>query len=204
MGFDLEYEFKKVQYYGEQLLGANFKIEPKEIYTDMIKWFCGQVGELDLEKGICLIGSVGTGKTTIFRVLQASYRKEKPFRIASARHISRDAMASDKPILIVDFYGRHSYAKTQHGHVDHLKPIDTLFDDLGAENESIKFYGNEIKIMGDIIQDRYIEFIERGMLTHATMNLNGDAFEAFYGKRCYDRWKEMCNIITLDGESKRK
>lgn len=188
----------------KNLISEDFEFSSREkMYVDFIKYSLGIAGSYDLNKGVILFGSVGTGKTSVMRIMQRAFHK-KPFKIASARHVARDCVASDKPMKIIDDYGRHSYRRTQYGHVDYKSPINVCFDDLGAELSSIKHYGNIFPVMEDIIQDRYIEFIERGLITHFTTNMNAKMIEEIYGKRTIDRIVQMCNAVNMDGDSLRR
>lgn len=42
------------------------------------------------------------------------------------------------------------------------------------------------------------------IITHGTTNLKVEELEKKYGKRVYDRMKEMFNVILWEGESFRK
>ena len=70
------------------------------------------------------------------------------------------------------------------------------FDDLGDE-EAKNNYGNYREVMKDVIETRYEHFIDYGLLTHFTTNLDMDDIEKRYGSRARSRIMQMCNIIDI-------
>lgn len=83
--------------------------------------------------------------------------------------------------------------------------ITYCFDDFGSEGQS-SYYGNKINIMEEVLQDRYREFEDHGMITHMTSNLkvNTELLKKRYTDRVSDRINGMFNIVELLGDSFRK
>ena len=85
-----------------------------------------------------------------------------------------------------------------------------IIDDLGAEEVSIKCYGTTINPLVDLISERYVNqmrAIDNGDLikfTYLSTNLRGQVCIDRYGERIMDRMTQMCKIIKMEGESKRK
>jgi len=52
------------------------------------------------------------------------------------------------------------------------------FDDLGSE-QSLKYFGNECNVMGEILLSRYEYFVSHVMVTHVTTNLSAPELEGF-------------------------
>lgn len=75
---------------------------------------------------------------------------------------------------------------------------DTIycFDDLGIE-QNMKHFGNESNVMAEILLSRYDLLRYRGIITHATTNLNANELEKLYGNRVRSRLREMFNLITF-------
>ena len=159
------------------------------------------VGDMDLTKGIAVLGPVGNGKTSFFRVFQKMFYTPNDwnpyqFSIKSCRHISREYL--DKEFggeHIIDRYGKNSFTNYER------KPISFCFDDFGSEDD-VKRYGNNVNIMAEILQDRY-DLISTGMRTHLTTNLTGKQIRSGYGNRIASRFRAMFNQILYYGDDKR-
>lgn len=176
------------------------------VFKLLLTYFNGIESEkYDLNKGILLIGNVGTGKTSTMRIF-AEYlgRTNNPnyFKFVESRMIIRE-FAKDK------YSGMERYSfnerPDEHGTM-HKKPSNLCIDDLGLEKQEAKHYGETVDVMGEFLADRYSIFIDERYrkLTHATSNLSTDSLASLYGERLYDRFVELFNIILLTGKSKRK
>jgi hypothetical protein len=144
---------------------------------------------IDLDKGILLIGKIGCGKTTLMDLFRLLHYKEFYYQILSSREIAKEFVLNGFPIL-------NKYGK---------KRKIICFDDLGVET-SIKHFGNECNVMGEILLSRYEIHQFDGIITHATTNLNADELEKIYGNRVRSRLREMFNVISFpkDTPDKRK
>jgi DNA replication protein DnaC len=83
---------------------------------------------------------------------------------------------------------------------NNLHPKIYCFDDLGAE-QSLKYYGNECNVMGEILLSRYDLFISQKMITHITTNLSAQEIENMYGSRVRSRLREAFNLIAFSSSS---
>lgn len=162
----------------------------RELVDAFSAYFAGQPGRLPLNKGIYLHGTVGCGKTTLFRIFNfgSIWQCDKPcipltgentllFRSVSCNSIARD------------------YADKDNGGVQVLKRYfagNYLFDDLGTENVA-KYYGTPMDVMGEIIQERY----DRNGITFITSNYDLDGIRKAYGERISSRLAEMCSFIDM-------
>ena len=145
--------------------------------------------DIDLEKGILLIGKIGCGKTSLMDIFRILHYQQFRYQMLSTREIAKEFVMNGYPVL-------NKYGKKQ-------KIL--CFDDLGIET-SIKHFGNECNTMGEILLSRYDIMKYDGILTHATTNLNADDLEKLYGNRVRSRLREMFNVITFpnDTPDKRK
>ena len=84
-----------------------------------------------------------------------------------------------------------------HGHYTHNEFKNYCFDDLGTE-KNLKYYGNECKVMEEIILSRYAIFVSRNIQTHFTSNLSATEIETAYGSRVRSRMRQMVNLIAFD------
>jgi DNA replication protein DnaC len=183
---------------------SNFSIKPlqEEYYINLYIYFSGSdKSKYDLNKGIMILGDVGTGKTLSMQIMQRLFRN---FGIVNTRYIIRDFLNEQRSGTIIDLYGRESFKRRIGNSLDRNKPINWCFDDLGLENVEAKNYGNNIAVMEEILLDRYEMYCAYGMKTYGTTNLNVDMIEKSYGKRVRDRFRQMMNMVILSGESNRK
>ena len=79
--------------------------EQKEYYQKITKYFNKEEGELDIKKGLIVCGTVGTGKTLSFRIMQKVFGG---INIISTRHIIREYMMEG--VSVLDKYGRRSFS----------------------------------------------------------------------------------------------
>src|SRR5579872_2198197 len=70
------------------------------------------------------------------------------------------------------------------------------FDDLGAE-QTLKYFGNECKVMAEILLSRYEYFISHKMITHVTTDLSATELEGIYGNRVRSRLRQMFNLVNF-------
>jgi DNA replication protein DnaC len=78
-----------------------------------------------------------------------------------------------------------------------------LLDDVGSEEETVKFYGTDITWFKDFIESYYLENKYYSNL-FITTNCDGNLIEKKYGYRVRSRLREMFNVIELKGEDLRK
>jgi hypothetical protein len=177
--------------------------ENQPVIKILVKYFSNQQSQnISLQKGIFLRGPYGTGKTLMMRAFATWPGNQRRFRMVNCRDIQKDAAANGFEALLK--YSKQSYNYKRGTYHRDNGAIVYCFDDFGAE-KTTKFYGTEINVMEELIQDRYNEFEEAGMLTHVTSNLkDGDYIEKMYGGRVRDRLRQMFNFIDLLGDTNRK
>jgi hypothetical protein len=135
----------------------------------------------NIDKGILLQGSIGTGKTILLRGFAGVIGKvlDRNFEYYSAFDINR---------LIVK-EGIEKYSK---------RPL--LIDDLGKEQEIVKDYGTDVRPILELFASRY----DTGAITFLTTNYNNETFVKKYGAQTVDRFIETFNFIQLNGKSRRE
>lgn len=137
--------------------------------------------EIDLNKGILLSGPVGCGKTTLMRLL--------PHLVPHKRHYQSTLMPCRNIVFVFNNVGYkiiEDYADT--------KPY--CFDGLGLEPIG-RHYGKDCNVMGEILISRYESFMQKGIMTNITTNLNAVELEEKYGERVRSRMREMFNLISF-------
>jgi len=157
---------------------------------------CNELG-INLNKGVYLCGGVGTGKSIIMKAFKAftGYLKQNSFQYYTATDIIDNVNISG-----VEFLGlfNHNYTGSK------ANPVTCYIDDIASKNEKVKNYGTEINVIEQLISIRYNVFERYRKLTHFSTNIPPAALKNLYDQRITDRLSEMCNIITIAGESRRK
>lgn len=141
-------------------------------------------------KGIILYGSVGTGKTTIFRALELFYRRSgnarRSFTIVNATKVS--GVYSVRGEMVFDLLGADSI-------------MDVYIDDLGLEPIESNYYGQRVNLFQRVLLERYL--IRDKRLTHISTNMSPEDIQKRYGSQVLDRLNETNIWINIKGNSKR-
>jgi DNA replication protein DnaC len=158
--------------------------------------------EIDPDKGILLIGNKGVGKTTIMNIFTDFMN-----HLYKTQQITLRQIISTSTEKIKDWYLMHSnYNKFVYNEdlTGCSYPYEIIINEFGIQYD-FKFYGTSLNdVMTSLMMSRYEIFIERGILTHATSNLDTEEMAKIYDPMLIDRFKEMFNVIELKGESFRK
>jgi DNA replication protein DnaC len=152
---------------------------------------------ISLNKGVMLLGGVGTGKTQMmqaFKYYASQIIKTNSFQFHYANEIIDNTTVS----------GIEHLDKFNHNFNPNPNPITCLIDDICSKNEKVKNYGTDINVIEELISIRYNIYKRYNVLTHFTTNIYPNEFGEYYDLRIIDRLKEMTNIIELPGESRRK
>lgn len=173
--------------FSEYLTSRRFQID------DGNKVAIEKIEKHDYNKGLLIIGNIGTGKTKLFEYLQAYNKKIDTwkFDIITSRAI-------EKAFAVNGYKGIEIYS----AHSEH-QAYNLMIDDIGLESDMSKNYGNAIRPVTEILYDRYELYRRDMILTHATTNLTQNQLEQKYGERLYSRFKEMFQILGLTGGDRR-
>ncbi len=135
----------------------------------------------DLDRGILLIGKIGSGKTFLMKIMI------KIIELDCAKIVT---MVHSKNLL---------YEIESRG-IEHFKKRPLFIDDLGKEEKEGKIYGTIYRPVEDIFSFRDLHCT----ITFATGNHLMNSYEQFYTKHIIDRMNSMFNVHTLKGGSRRK
>lgn len=162
-------------------------------YRNLLSWAHGYKKDyFEPEKGICIAGPTGVGKTACFKILQAylqlyNYGYMRNGRAIPLRFHIFSALQIEADFAHNGFEGIEKY----------ITYANVCIDDLGAEVGSASYFGNKFNVLAHIIEVRY----DKGFLTHISTNLNEDMILVKYGDRVYSRIRQMtsfCAFVTKD------
>ncbi len=185
--FDFLTCIRYLNHLGRQSYGPKFsaKVEDKDLLHKLISYGISSEEQcmnhgLDLRKGILLTGPVGCGKTSLMSLLPEFMYPFQKYQVKNTREIAAEFHKDG--FETIQKYG--------------LRPKPICLDDLGVET-NIKHFGNECNTIGEILLHRYDLFVNQGIVTHATTNLNADELEDIYGIRVRSRLRSMFNLISF-------
>lgn len=196
-GSEIIYDFNKLLIYlntkGKLLFGKYFQImdEDREVIFKLCNYFikdesnCKKL-DICIHKGILLTGPVGCGKTSLMKLLRYIVPHQKPYKLIPTRNIVFGF--NHVGYKTIEDYGSTNYF---------------CFDDLGVEPIG-RHYGKDCNVMGEVFLSRHDLFLQYGIKTHATTNLNAQELEERYGNRVRSRMRELFNLIAFDKGSRDK
>ena len=161
----------------------------KGLLNELFLYVNGESKTLDSSKGILLWGDVGTGKTTLIKI------------IGEALRIKKEGFKTLNCALLSTQYSAKGICELDESCYNNNNPRNRAFDELGREPNPAKHFGNDLDVMQYIFQCRYE--IRHKVKTYATTNMNPKELAPIYGTFITDRFKEMFNIIEVGGESRR-
>jgi len=151
------------------------------------------------EKGLCLLGEPGRGKTFAFKIM--------------SKLLYIKTFYASELVDMWELYGtkgRSELYTTMRGH----RPIglradiarnyrDCIIDDIGTEPIS-NIFGVKREVIGDILLQRVREFEDSGTKTHLSSNSSMEELKNRYSPRIESRLNQICHIVTMNGTDRRK
>lgn len=144
---------------------------------------------MSLNKGLLLLGPYGTGKTELFMIMQKAMALLKSPLVFQAKVMWE----------IAQQFTKEGFEATEivKGHC--------FFDEMGLDGrEAVQNFGNKVNISDVVVLSRYNDFKSNQVLSHFTSNKTLKELKEYLDGRSADRLLEMCNVIALTGESRRK
>lgn len=166
----------------------------KETVLDIFNWCCMLPGRLDNNKGLCLWGNIGTGKSTMLAIVK-EFSKQLDLKRSNGCSSFRISNVADEVCAAFE-------KKGSEGIGEFIKSGAQAFDELGAETIPTGHFGTNCNVMQRILQSRYDKRFTS--FTHITTNLSKEGIIKAYGHRIWDRCKEMFNFIEFQGKTLRK
>lgn len=161
----------------------------ESLIINLINYAHGVDGEFDPCKSVAFIGPTGTGKTLTMRALISYMMIDCVRCLKNGRVIPFYPTDFSSIRKIVSTYSLKGYD----GLNGYLKRFSIVIDEVGAEPIVSKYYGNEINVFGELIEERYLF----GNITNFTSNCDVDEIRDRYGERVYSRLKETANIVEF-------
>jgi len=160
--------------------GVVFKKDPdtEKNLRMVAQWMCESP-----KRGLLLFGTTGNGKTTMLNALRAILFD---CTYAEAADIWSDA--------------RLAREDAEYRMLDYMTSPILIIDDLGAEPEICKVYGENRFPLESVIVRRYKNLLT----TVIASNLTLEQIELRYGTRMFDRMMEMYDRIVYRGPSFRR
>lgn len=181
-----------LKFANEEVAGFRVTADNRRTIADIFNWCIGISGELDPGKGLWLYGNIGTGKTSMLRIVKSFCREVRGAKADGKPYSFAIVRISD---VVTAFSG-----KSHKGVNEYADNPSIAYDDVGTETISSNHYGNTENLMQYILQRRY----GRDYITHATSNISPEGIRKAYGDRVYDRCREMFNFVEMKGKSFRK
>lgn len=148
----------------------------------------------NLSKGLYLVGDVGTGKTLLMKI----------FKEYTKNILSRNSFNSINEIDLINLISVEGTKAIERFGYNSGSPITLYIDDFCSKNQKVKFYGQEIDVLDNLLTIRYIIFNKYRKLTHISTNKFPNELSKIYDNRLIDRFVEMFNVINMTGDSFRK
>lgn len=165
-------------------------VRMRKVYRNLLLYFRGSPGAYDINKGIYIHGGTGSGKTLVLEVFKEytkMHLQANSFRMVEASKI-HDA-AIKREINALDEFIRVPITHT---------PINLYIEDFGASEKHVKWMGNKIEPMGELIMRRYRYYKKYGTLTHVCTNIRPGDLPNHFGPRVCSRFSEMFNIVNFN------
>lgn len=141
-----------------------------------------------LEKGVMILGGIGTGKTLLMQGLIELYQFFS-IKVKMVPTYELTARFAREGVNVFNTDGSN------------LNPTSDslILDDLGAESIQ-SHYGQVTNVIAELMLRRY----DSHAMTFGTSNLDQKTLRKFYGERVWSRMKMMFHFIVLKGNDRRQ
>jgi DNA replication protein DnaC len=169
----------------------NYRPLVPQLYRALVNYGAAELEGLNT-RGLLLKGDCGIGKTLGVRLLAARFKWAFVSAVdyASA-YVTQSETALERLADGLNFFGE--------------PPRVLVIDDLGAEPQSLRRYGDERNVLAYVLERRYrIGFQRQRSRTIVTTNLTDAEIARRYGARISDRLNEMADFVCASAPSLRR
>lgn len=175
----------------------------KNLYENGVRYMAGDPkSEFPLNKGLMLYGPPGTGKSIFFKIMARLNEGTKGINCFTTLTINQviDGVAKGGHKYFAE--SGITFSQYVYGYDSAKKHL--FLDDLCLSSDSVNYFGNNIDVVFNFIQRRYIAYTEDSVLTHITTNLKPELFDKQYGATVFSRMNQMFFAVPLLGKDYRK
>lgn len=154
----------------------------------------------ELRKGLMLVSNCGTGKSSIFDIIQQIGRKHR---------IPQLWFCNVSSLTVTTEFSKQNKISSGESVIDYYAKGKVCFDDLGSEN-MVNDFGIKKELMREVLELRYNRFKALGTKTFCSTNLTIEELVAKYDqgskpghRRIEDRIYGMFNILPMYGKCRR-
>jgi DNA replication protein DnaC len=152
----------------------------KQLYLYAV---CDENCEYDLNKGICLMGSFGVGKSILMKAFLEIFNQD----------------GKSKNVTIFNSTDLFNEIKNDNNKINDLRMRPLFIDDLGKEEPECLCFGSKIRPISDLLAERY----SHGAINFFTSNYTFETLSKNYGMYIGDRLKQTVNFVSIVGDSLR-
>jgi len=176
--------------------------ENNKIFLDIIcRYFSNdqsfeKMANGELRKGLLIYGNCGTGKSSMFDIVQRMSLKY------NLKHLYYTNISVHDVVNQFNKESKQNKLEGGESVIDKYSRGPVHFDDLGTEKQ-VQAWGIKENLFDRLLQIRYNEFKAKGTKTFVTTNLSIRELQNNYCKQVKDRLYQMFNFIELNGNSRR-
>jgi DNA replication protein DnaC len=175
-----------------------FKIngELEELYSELIRYFHNDPEfKGDLNKGLLIMGPTGTGKTLAMEIMRIYRQIDNTKFVKDGKYYEMRFNIISVNDIVSQFINN-----SFEGIDPYCERYVLCIDDIGAEIEKVKHYGNSLDVIGHVLSERYA----KRLYTFGTTNFPMSVLEDKYDDRTISRMYAMFNFIIMTGSDFRR
>lgn len=202
-----EYKWEFIAKAREQCPEWQVRPDQREVINDIFLWCMRLEGKYDPKKGLWLYGNIGTGKSTMLKIIRSFCRGVRTYYSESYKLDMPYSFRITNAIDVCSSFSKGGYA----GIDEFINGQCQAFDEVGSESIPTGYYGTAENVFQYILQRRYDLRNDIDLITHVSTNISPrdpntgqNQIIERYGERIWDRCREMFNFVGFMGATWRK